>query len=256
MGFRKNGVYKIWPPGFTTSIEVFCAMSIGQGAIVMQRRDESEMLDFNREWHEYKAGFGSPYSSVWIGLENMYLLAGAGKGAILNVELIHRNDTETRLRAIYNIFEIASEADNYSITARQCKGDACDALAYQNGAGFSTRDNDNDSSQMNCAQEYTGGWWFNDCKEPHLTNLNGLFQDKNGTESKKAIRWGSWQDDKGNITFSVMKLRIPQRWTVSNMNIFKYWWKLHWELFFNYRVSQKRRQAFEKILLPFLSRQL
>ena len=210
MGVRENGVYKIWPPGFTTSIEVYCAMSPGHGAIVMQRRDESNMLNFNHTWHEYKTGFGSPYSDVWIGLENMHLLAAPGKGAILNVELKHRNDTETRLRAVYKIFEIASEADNYKITAGQCIGDACDALAYQNGANFSTRDNDNDRSPMNCAQEYTGGWWFNDCKEPNLTNLNGLFPDKNGTESKETMRWGSWQDDKGNIIYSVMKLR-PQR---------------------------------------------
>eukprot|EP00112_Aurelia_sp_Birch-Aquarium-sp1_P004285 Seg14825.1 transcript_id=Seg14825.1/GoldUCD/mRNA.D3Y31 product=Ryncolin-4 protein_id=Seg14825.1/GoldUCD/D3Y31 len=142
LGVHKNGVCKIWPPGFPTGITVYCAMSPGQGEIVMQRRNDVK-LNFNRTWIEYKNGFGSPDSEVWIGLDNMHLLAGLGRGASLNVELIHRNDTNTRLRAVYKQFEVASEADNYKITASQCIGDACDALAYQNGTEFSTSDKDN-----------------------------------------------------------------------------------------------------------------
>ena len=39
--------------------------------------------------------------------------------------------------------------------------------------GFSTYDQDNDNNaNMNCAQMYGGGWWYNDCSG---TSLNGDF---------------------------------------------------------------------------------
>lgn len=34
---------------------------------------------------------------------------------------------------------------------------------------FSTFDADNDKSYGNCAAEFEGGWWFNDCHSAYLT---------------------------------------------------------------------------------------
>ncbi len=55
-----------------------------------------------------------------------------------------------------------------------------------NGTSFSTRDRDNDGdSDMNCAEESKGGWWFNGCSGGNTTeeyNLNAEYVD-NGTNS-------------------------------------------------------------------------
>ena len=45
----------------------------------MQRRDDfgEPRENFNRDWHDYKYGFGNPDQEVWLGNENVYLLTDA-----------------------------------------------------------------------------------------------------------------------------------------------------------------------------------
>ncbi|XP_062620878.1 angiopoietin-4-like isoform X2 [Saccostrea cucullata] len=47
-----------------------------------------------------------------------------------------------------------------------------DSMDYHNGYQFTTKDKDTDKSGGNCAKEYHGAWWYNNC---HHTNLNGLY---------------------------------------------------------------------------------
>ncbi|XP_050190300.1 ficolin-1-like isoform X2 [Myiozetetes cayanensis] len=47
-----------------------------------------------------------------------------------------------------------------------------DSLSYHRDMPFSTTDQDNDMSSFNCATEYKGAWWYNDC---HYSNLNGMY---------------------------------------------------------------------------------
>lgn len=37
---------------------------------------------------------------------------------------------------------------------------------------FSTLDKDNDVFNYNCAEMYTGGWWFKNCAAANLNGLN------------------------------------------------------------------------------------
>ena len=57
-------------------------------------------------------------------------------------------------------------------------GNATDRLTYHNGHKFSTKDQDNDVSSANCAQNVKGAWWYGDCKQ---SNLNGVY--RNGADS-------------------------------------------------------------------------
>jgi len=58
-------------------------------------------------------------------------------------------------------------------------GNAGDYLTYHNGHKFSTKDQDNDPSPINCAAQpdVQGAWWFDDCR---LSNLNGAYSNEEG----------------------------------------------------------------------------
>ena len=65
-------------------------------------------------------------------------------------------------------------------------GTAGDKLGNHNGHKFTTKDQDNDISSINCANsvDIKGAWWFFDCRN---SNLNGVYRSgmDNGT-----IVWG------------------------------------------------------------------
>ena len=65
-------------------------------------------------------------------------------------------------------------------------GNATDKLTYHNGSKFSTKDQDNDGSTVNCAAQnpVKGAWWYDDCKE---SNLNGVY--RNGADNVTMV-WG------------------------------------------------------------------
>lgn len=78
--------------------------------------------------------------------------------------------------AEYDRFRVSGEKDDYKLHVSGYHGTAGDALTgyrTHDGMPFSTRDRDHDNRYYdNCAEVYSGGWWFNDCFESHL---NGKF---------------------------------------------------------------------------------
>ncbi|KFB44825.1 AGAP011197-PA-like protein [Anopheles sinensis] len=55
-------------------LEVFCEQrTFGSGWLVIQNRYDGS-LDFNRNWTDYRNGFGNVYKEHWIGLEKIYPL--------------------------------------------------------------------------------------------------------------------------------------------------------------------------------------
>ena len=55
---------------------------------VIQRRDDygEDRENFNRDWDDYKSGFGNPDGEFWLGNENIYMLTNA-EDYSLRVEL-------------------------------------------------------------------------------------------------------------------------------------------------------------------------
>ena len=146
----------------------YCDTSYGGGRwlVIQRRRDGS--LDFNRTWLEYEHGFGALTSEFWYGLRALHCLTGRG-GWKMKIDIKLANGTNIFLQ--YEQFKVASAKDKY---VGGFKGTTTDPMAYHNGMYFSTKDNDNDKSNGNCALSSPttpqGGWWYNRCWEINLNN--------------------------------------------------------------------------------------
>ena len=68
-----NGVYKINLDELNESLKVYCEFEKNRAWTVVQRRVDGS-VDFNRNWQEYKMGFGLLDGEFWLGLENMHKL--------------------------------------------------------------------------------------------------------------------------------------------------------------------------------------
>ena len=75
---QPSGLYNIPINGKNT--EVFCDMkNYGGGWTIIQRRGDygNDENYFNRNWTEYKNGFGHPKKEFWIGLEAIHKLTNS-----------------------------------------------------------------------------------------------------------------------------------------------------------------------------------
>lgn len=125
---------------------------------VIRRQDAS--FHFNRNWQEYKLGFGDPAGTFFIGLERLHGLTSGGTPQEL---LIILSDFKNQKRyAHYDHFRIGSEDENYTLKQLgNYSGDAGDGLRHHLGKAFSTYDRDNNEVKIkNCAKLYQGGWWY------------------------------------------------------------------------------------------------
>ena len=130
----------------------------GGGWIVVQRRTTGK-TDFNRNWADYKRGFGGLDEDFWIGNDNLHAITSRGKYE-LRVELKYQGKSAF---AHYADFSVADESDNYRLTLGAYDGTAGDSLAYNNGKPFSTKDRQNGPNVGQCTNQYGGGWWFDNC---------------------------------------------------------------------------------------------
>ena len=78
------------------------------------------------------------------------------------------------------------------------------SLKYHDGQMFTTFDNDNDQATNNCADQYSGGWWFLSCKHAHL---NGRYLLTNPTGFDDDVQWKDWRGDKYSLKSTEMKIR-------------------------------------------------
>ncbi|XP_060634790.1 fibrinogen gamma chain [Anolis sagrei] len=230
-GGRQSGLYFIKPLKAKEEFLVYCEIdTLGNGWTVLQRRlDGSE--DFNKNWVQYKEGFGhlSPndQTEFWLGNEKIHLVTTQTNiPYVLRIEL--EDWSGQKSYADYAHFKLGSELDKYRLTyAFFVGGDAGDAFdgfdfgddpsdkffTSHNGMQFSTRDNDNDRYDDNCAEQDGSGWWMNKC---HAAHLNGKYY-KGGSYTEKdagpgghdnGITWATWRSRWYSMKKTVMKI-IP-----------------------------------------------
>lgn len=183
-----SGVYTIYPweksnPNYRP-VQVYCDMiTEGGGWTAIQRRVNGEE-SFNRNWTDYKRGFGSPHGDYWIGNDAIHQLTkGRNSRLVVTINLRQSNLT---LYQVYGQFSVCSEDQNYKLNlANPGNGSLDDGMLHPSsiynltGMQFSTFDADHDMTRDNCAATYEGGWWFNAC---HGAFLNGPWLPEHWTD--------------------------------------------------------------------------
>ncbi|CAG4962127.1 unnamed protein product [Parnassius apollo] len=194
-GMRESGVYYLQIRGTSYwFLKVFCEQNVADGGwTVIHRRDDYGVPaeNFNRDWSDYKNGFGDPNKEFWLGNENIYMLTN-NDDYMLRVEL---EDFDGNKRyAQYSHFKIYSEAEYYKLEIDGYEGNAGDSLNDpwygSNNSPFSTYNRDNDRSSLNCASMLKGGWWWKSCGR----GLNGLYlHDPQDLTARQGIVWFRWR---------------------------------------------------------------
>nr|XP_053648660.1 angiopoietin-2-like isoform X1 [Cherax quadricarinatus] len=208
-GLGQSGTYYLKIRGTTYwFLKVFCDMdTAGGGWTVIQRRDDygEPRETFNREWNDYKHGFGNPEAEFWLGNENIYMLTNTDN-YMLRVEL--EDFDGNRRYAEYSTFKLHSEKDNYKLEIGGYSGNAGDSLNDpwygSNLSPFSTVNRDNDRSSLNCASMLKGGWWWRSCGR----GLNGIYlTDPNDLTARQGIVWFRWRGWDYTLKKSVLMIR-------------------------------------------------
>ncbi|XP_049305761.1 angiopoietin-related protein 1-like [Bactrocera dorsalis] len=175
----KSGVYNITFEKFSvTPFAVFCNEEVDYGGWLVIQRRVSNAVDFDRDWLEYKNGFGVLDENYWIGLEKLHAFTSSCQHE-LYIEM--QNDSGESYYARYSEFVVGSESERYPLKILGTyEGTAGNSLKKQVGMKFTTRDQDNDLYGYNCAVFHKGGWWFKNCAYSHL---NGPYrQEDNGVD--------------------------------------------------------------------------
>ena len=201
----KDGVYAIQNKK-GSSIKVFCDMTTdGGGWIVMQKRFDGS-VDFNRDWNNYRNGFGDVKGEHWIGNEFVHQYTNAYPTEMM-VEGIAFDGTNASAKM--QNFKLSNEASKYIFEYDTCDG-LCANWFYVIGKKFTTLDNDNDwSNGGNCAMAYSGGgWWYQNCFH---VNLNGKYSAVQSVQFALGIHWDDFRRRYESLKNTTMLVRRIQR---------------------------------------------
>ncbi|NWT71556.1 FCN1 protein, partial [Prunella himalayana] len=196
-----SGWYTIYPQDCNATT-VFCDMDTdGGGWIVFQRRWDGS-VNFLRDWDSYKRGFGNQLTEFWMGNDNIHFLTSLGP-CELRIDL--RDFENNYYFAKYASFRVLGESEKYRLVLGDfLGGNAGDSLSYHRDMPFSTTDRDNDMSSFNCATEYKGAWWYNDC---HYSNLNGKYWMGAHGSYADGINWKTGKEYHYSYKQTEMKFR-------------------------------------------------
>ena len=161
------------------------------GWVVIQRRMDGS-VDFYRNWKDYVEGFGDLEGEFWLGLDKIHQITSTTNSRLLIALMDYNRMVKS---AVYDHFWIGDGDKKYQLHVQGYKNvgnsaDAGDSLSYHNGMKFSTKDQDNDQKEDNCAVEYKGAWWYKKC---HASNLNGQYLVGEMTSFADGVIWSSFK---------------------------------------------------------------
>ncbi|KAJ8035367.1 Fibrinogen-like protein A [Holothuria leucospilota] len=109
---NSSGVFSIKPYGYPETFEVYCDndYQLGGWTVIQRRVDGS--VDFDRDWQEYKDGFGFLSTEFWLGNEKLSYLTNQAKYE-LRIDIVLSNGTSQF--ASYSAFRISDEWSQYSL---------------------------------------------------------------------------------------------------------------------------------------------
>uniref|UniRef100_A0AAG5DKA9 Fibrinogen C-terminal domain-containing protein n=2 Tax=Anopheles atroparvus TaxID=41427 RepID=A0AAG5DKA9_ANOAO len=208
LNINVTGTYSIRFFGVAENFLAFCDFenyyNLGGGWTVFQRRIDGG-VNFFQNWTMYKNGFGDVNGEHWLGLEKLHLMTRWARHELLVILEDHEGGSAY---ALYDSFQIGSEAQKYNLTIGKYSGTAGeDALSYHNGMKFSTFDQDNDKSDdINCAENRYGAWWFSNCANCHL---NGKYRRKGEhlNTDYQGVLWYQWKGYGYSLKSTKMMLR-------------------------------------------------
>ena len=185
---------------------------LGGGWTVIQQR-VSDAVSFNRNWIDYKNGFGDLNANHWLGLDKIHDIVSKPSTTFeLFVDLQSFHPFDTTAFAHYQSFSVADETNKYELTIgpldSSSSNPAGDSLSAHNGRQFSTPDQDNDSNlNTHCALDFKAGWWFRSCHDSLLNGhyyADGLLANLNFPDG---IMWEAWVGDRESLKGSMMAVR-------------------------------------------------
>lgn len=217
-GYNTTGLYIINPTD-TVSGEfiVFCDMTLeGGGWTVIQRRI-SDDYSFNKNWTDYKAGFGEINSgSYWLGLQKIHDISNSGATYNLYIGMESFHPNLKYAAAAYSNFSVGDDVSKYALSIGgfykphsdpDCDGG--DSLTIDHhGQKFSTPDQDNDDdSTKHCANVFCSGWWYHSCHDSHLNGKWYEYGELDDFNVPDGIIWEEYRGDKESLKTVVMAVR-------------------------------------------------
>ncbi|XP_058446720.1 ficolin-1-like isoform X2 [Malaya genurostris] len=178
-----SGIYILEYNG--KKIDVYCDTDYEAGDWIVMQRRMLGVVDFYRNWTDYKEGFGYLGGEFWLGNEKIYQLT---KDQPREVHFILTDWDDRTAVAKYSSFQIGSEEQKYVMRSVGIyRGSAGDSFSENLYSKFSAMDQDNDSSSTrHCAIVYHGAWWYREC---HHSNLNGKYVKGTVSEYATSMCW-------------------------------------------------------------------
>lgn len=153
---------------------VFCQLDPNGGAAWTRiQRSGGGEINFNRDWLEYRNGFGELYGEFWLGLERIHAMT---HDSLYELRIYLEGFHENKATAIYDHFVVGNENQDYALLSLGKYTDepaifdgAGDSLRASVGRKFATHDRVNEDDRKSnppgkrCTAIHKGGWWFANC---------------------------------------------------------------------------------------------
>jgi len=167
VGSTVDGIYEIKVNGIKK--KVFCDMTTdGGGWTVFQQRFDGS-VSFNRDWNDFRNGFGDADNEYWLGNEFVHILT---KDTTTRIRIEGETYDGQQLSTTFEGFSLEDENNYYKLHSGTVVGDNRSFeidWQWHDLARFSTGDADGGTD---CPEVFMSGWWFKLC---FFMNLNGKY---------------------------------------------------------------------------------